>query len=201
MKYKRNSSKSYKNYRMYKRYLRIDFGFKCVYCHRHENAYNSYREFEIDHLRPKSSPSFAHLVNDYSNLVYSCPDCNNMKGDSWPSDNPLIDQMGWLDPCEHDFDNHYRLYFDGQNLVVKINTNLGKWMAYKLGFDQKARLKNIEKWYEQLYMIRKSIIMAHKATLATPRDRKELASIRRDLMRVYRLMVTPEPYIHFNRRK
>lgn len=58
----------------YKRYLRRDFTYRCVYCTIHEREHGGYRSFHVEHFRPKSK--FPLLSTTYTNLMYSCNFCN-----------------------------------------------------------------------------------------------------------------------------
>jgi uncharacterized protein (TIGR02646 family) len=96
----------YSDYRKYKPHLRRDFSYCCAYCTIHENEWGGLRHFQVEHFRPKSR--FPQLVVDYENLLYACDVCNCYKGDDWPSDDPLTDGVGYLDPCQNDYDEHFR---------------------------------------------------------------------------------------------
>ncbi len=104
---RRQSVPQFKNYTQYKKYLREDFQYQCVYCSTHENEYGGPRGFTVEHFCPKSR--FVDLEYDYQNLLYGCNVCNPFKGNDWPSDDPLTDGIGYLDPCEHDYDKHFRV--------------------------------------------------------------------------------------------
>lgn len=92
------------SYQRYKPYLREDFAYACVYCGLHENEAGGPRFMTVEHYRPKSR--FRALTNEYSNLLYACSVCNGYKSNDWPSDDPLRDGVGYLDPCEADLDEH-----------------------------------------------------------------------------------------------
>lgn len=104
---RRKTVSQFSTYQSYKSYLREDFQYRCVYCAIHENENGGPRGFTVEHFRPKSL--FPHLTTDYENLLYGCNVCNPYKGNDWPSDTPLVDGVGYLDPCEHDYDDHFRL--------------------------------------------------------------------------------------------
>jgi uncharacterized protein (TIGR02646 family) len=89
----------------YKQRLREDFSYACAYCTVHENEWGGLWHFHVEHFRPKSK--FPKLATSYENLLYSCDVCNCYKRDDWPSDNPLADGRGYLDPCEHDYSLHF----------------------------------------------------------------------------------------------
>lgn len=202
MKFKRTCTKSYARYGSFKPYIRADFNYKCVYCHRHESAFNSYREFEIDHIKPKGIARFSHLENEYSNLVYSCPHCNNIKTDSWPSDDPIKDGMGWLDPCAYDFDEHYQIVYDGNKLNISSSSLLGEWLIHNLGFNQNARVRNIEKWYSTVHKTKALVLKLHRLSKRDdiPEDvRRDAYKDCRAWLAELRSLSMPEPYVPFKR--
>ena len=63
--------------------LSRSFSYLCGYC-------ESQCRGEVDHFRPKSKAP--HLVYCWSNWIYSCHDCNNIKREKWPI-------CGYFDPC------------------------------------------------------------------------------------------------------
>ena len=64
------------NYHEYKQYLRKDFYYSCAYCTITEWKARGIR-FEIDHYEPVSAAP--HLRNTYTNLMYSCEECNSQR--------------------------------------------------------------------------------------------------------------------------
>src|SRR5215468_1357868 len=63
-------------------------------------------------------------------------------GNIWPSDNPLRDGVGWLDPCEHDLQEHYYYGHQGEKFTVICLTQVGRWMVTMLALDQPARINH-----------------------------------------------------------
>ncbi len=63
--------------------LQDAFFFLCGYC-------EELCRGEVDHFKPKSR--HPHLVYRWSNWVFSCHDCNQMKGEKFPAG-------GYVDPC------------------------------------------------------------------------------------------------------
>jgi len=128
---RRTCTNKYSTYTAYKPYLRSDFRKRCGYCDDIDSVCGGVRGFHIDHFRPKVP--FSHLKNEYGNLVYSCPYCNNAKSNDWPSgvENITIldDGSGYLDPCDIDFDNHFERYDHGR---IRPKTTVGKYMYKKL---------------------------------------------------------------------
>ncbi len=96
----------YKSYKSYKPYLRRDFDHTCVYCGVWESEMGGKKSFHIDHYRPKEKPQFKHLIAEYSNLLYSCRDCNEFKDDYWPNPIQWLLEQIFIDPCEYDVEQH-----------------------------------------------------------------------------------------------
>jgi hypothetical protein len=133
--------RKYKDYRQYKKWLRADFGYRCGYCSIHENANGGYWHFHVDHYKPKGNDNFKHLETEYANLLYSCDHCNILKGDIWVSDDPINDGIGWLDPCEHNLNEHYYYGYRDEEFTLVCLTKVGRWMSLKLALDQPARIR------------------------------------------------------------
>jgi uncharacterized protein (TIGR02646 family) len=101
------SKKSVKDYKDAFENLRTDFGERCGYCDVSDN-YLTINYFEIDHYKPQSR--FKHLKHTYSNLTYSCKNCNNFKSSYWATEDEnkeLTDGRteGFLDPCTEEYTN------------------------------------------------------------------------------------------------
>lgn len=153
-------TRTYKNYKRYKRWLRDDFAYTCAYCELHENLHGGYRNFEIDHHRPKSI--FSALINSYDNLIYSCDICNRAKSDIWPSENPLQDGIGWLDPCECDLREHFLYEMQGETIELVTKTRVGKWMALNLAMDHPARIAYYQAKLSYVECLKENIVECRK---------------------------------------
>ena len=126
----RSFETKYSSYVRYKEPLRKDFNQRCGYCDDTDHHCGGTRGYHIDHFRPKKK--FSDLINEYSNLVYSCPYCNGGKGADWPAgDSPetFIDDKGYIDPCLPEYDEHFVRSDDGS---IKPLTKLGQYIFEKL---------------------------------------------------------------------
>ena len=77
------------DYRRYRdAYLRPDFRYRCAYCLTHEFYFLQGDGGEIDHFRPlhAAEHDFSHLKSEYSNLYWTCGQCNTEKGHVWPTE-------------------------------------------------------------------------------------------------------------------
>ena len=109
-------------YTEYMDILREDFGGVCGYCGKSE--YVTKNAFEIDHFIPrKYAPE---LVDEYTNLVYSCYECNRKKASKWLSKDPniqFVDGKGFVDPASGEYDRHLERDRQG-NIVGKTPGNI-----------------------------------------------------------------------------
>lgn len=121
------------NWSEHKPDLREDFHKHCAYCGSYDGF--SHTWFEVDHYVPKSLFTIKGNIElcQYDNLVYSCKFCNNVKLSKWPSKDetiPIIDDMGFVNPCSVDYDTHLYRTASGS---IRWQTDLGKWMV-EIGF-------------------------------------------------------------------
>ena len=68
--------------------LRKMYKSRCCYC---ESIFSATSFENIEHLKPKSNPSFYHLTFDWDNLHYCCTVCNINKKAKWDFTNPILD--------------------------------------------------------------------------------------------------------------
>lgn len=128
--------------------LKKDFGDICGYCGKSE--YVTKNTFEIDHFIPKKYAP--ELEEDYSNLVYSCYECNRKKSSKWPSKNKqiqFVDGAGFVDPASKEYDEHLERDIHG-NIIGK--TVSGQYMV-QIGFEfDKRPMREI---YKAMLLIEK----------------------------------------------
>lgn len=85
---------TYSDYKKYKKYLKLEFSNKCIYC-RKSDSLQDLSAFHVEHYKPKKY--FSSLETDYDNLLYSCAACNRYKSSYWSED--IKKQI--LNPCIH----------------------------------------------------------------------------------------------------
>lgn len=141
---RRTNPPQHKNYQGYKRYLRDDFEYSCVYCDIHENEHGGPRFFTVEHFRPKSR--FPDLRTEYTNLLYACSVCNSYKSDDWPSDEPLRDGKGYLDPCQHDYAQHFSY---GAGFLVEGLTPVARYMIARMHLNRPMMRKIRQNRHEE----------------------------------------------------
>jgi 5-methylcytosine-specific restriction endonuclease McrA len=94
------------DYRKYKPYLQRDFLHSCAYCSMTEAEAMAIR-FTIDHYEPKRARR--DLENEYSNLMYSCEECNVRKGDRCPPQEARDKGIRFFRPDLDHFKDHFKL--------------------------------------------------------------------------------------------
>ena len=75
--------------------LRAAFHSLCGYCERRCRG-------EVDHFKPKSR--YPELVYTWSNWIFSCHDCNQLKGEKFP-------RQGYVNPCAATASNWPEAFF------------------------------------------------------------------------------------------
>ena len=129
-----------KKFQDYKEHLRRDFEYRCVYCTIHENEYGSHQNFCVEHFKPKSI--FPELKCDYNNLFYACNPCNNNKGADWPNKD-YFNKLGfyYIDPCEEDYEDHFKLNLTTYKLEHQTNAAMYMIKRIRLNRRQLIRLR------------------------------------------------------------
>ena len=149
-----------------KAYLRKISDYSCVYCTIYESE-SPGATFHVDHFRPKTK--FPHYTHEYTNLRYSCPRCNLIKGSYWISEDD-----GCIKNCDECHtkschENNYRLIDtlnEDPSMLIALNkedlleaTNASKPAIHtikylRLNRSQLIKLRRtrrlIELWKEEL---------------------------------------------------
>ena len=109
---------------------------------------------QVDHFRPKGRPEFAHLGLAWANLYYCCHRCNQHKSSKWPNSAERAQGLRFVDPCEEDPDEHFRLTRDesgdedgniasetpaGRYSIAKIRLNRQQLIDIRRGITREER--------------------------------------------------------------
>ena len=114
-------------YKSWKERLALEADYQCVYCAIHESHFGGFRNFHVEHFRPKSR--FTDLTNDYCNVFYACAICNVFKGSDWPSE-PSSEVPSYLDPSIVDYSTVFTV--DWQTGLTVATAVAAAYMLEKL---------------------------------------------------------------------
>lgn len=128
-----------------KRNLAPDFDNRCAYCDDLDKYSGGYNAYHVEHFAPKEK--FGELKFTYDNLLYSCPYCNISKSNKWvgkTSDESVIEDKGFVDPCTDEYYKH--LGRDDEGRIIFL-TSLGEYMYFelKLFLKRHSILNNIDR--------------------------------------------------------
>lgn len=152
----RRSTKDIKNYKDAFQDLRTDFYERCGYCDV-PDRYPTVNHFEIDHYKPRSK--FTHLEHSYSNLTYSCKNCNNFKSSYWATedeDKEITDDKseGLVDACTDEYTKLFERNYDGFIIPKDHDISHFIYKRLKLYLFKKAFYYNIEQIDNKINAIR-----------------------------------------------
>jgi hypothetical protein len=118
----------------YRQYLRHDFYYSCAYCTMSEAEATAIR-FTIDHYEPKSGRP--DLINEYTNLMYSCDQCNLLKGNRSPTPEARANGYRYIRPDQDAYSDHLSL--SGVRLTPK--THVGEFSIEAIDLNRKSLRK------------------------------------------------------------
>jgi hypothetical protein len=143
----RSAVPAFDDYKLYKPTLRRDFYYSCAYCTMTEAESQGFR-FTIDHYEPQTERP--ELINDYSNLMYACGECNSRKTDLTPP--PAARAAGYrmFRPDSDVHDDHFAIDELKDDFRVKGKTTVGEFSFEIVDLNRAAlrRLREIrtQKW-------------------------------------------------------
>lgn len=131
-------------YKDWKSLLRVEGNHQCVYCAVEEAIFGGYRNFHVEHFKPKSK--FKELANDYSNLFYVCSICNAFKGNDWPDvdEKQHPDVYAYPSPAIHDYGSFLAVDEHG---VVTSTRPAGSYLIERIYLNrpQLMRLRRVDR--------------------------------------------------------
>lgn len=166
----------FNDYRRYRdAYLRPDFRYRCAYCLTHEFYFLQGDGGEIDHFRPlhAAEHEFSHLKNEYSNLYWTCGQCNTEKGNAWPTEAEYASGFRFLDPCIEDHDDHWETDTNG---ILTAKTSTGRFTIQSIRLNRQ-RLKELRRL---LFSYQQKVV-----ALELELKRRDLTSEQRILLQAY----------------
>ncbi len=130
----------FKSWSTYKPHLQRLFRHRCAYCLSHEKLMSRFDAMEVDHFRPTGRSEFAHLKCAWANLYYCCRRCNQHKWRKWPNADDLENGRRFVDPCEEDPDEHFRLTRDesgDEDGKIASKTPAGRYSIAKIRLNRR----------------------------------------------------------------
>lgn len=126
----------------YRKYLRDDFFYSCGYCTLSEYEAQGLA-FEIDHYEPVSERP--ELEHEYTNLIYSCDECNSYKSDLCPP--PAARAQGYeiFRPDRHVWEDH----FEPSGTRLAHRSNVGEFTSEVLNLNRQS-LRRLRELRERL---------------------------------------------------
>lgn len=155
----------FKRYQSYKKYLKVEFENKCIYC-RMPDGLKGEASFGVEHYKPSSK--FKDLECTYSNLYYCCNTCNSNKGNFWPSVHDLIKKLFVPNPCDHVMVQHLKYVHEN----VESKSDAGAFCIELLRLNE-----------ESIVDYRKCVIDAIKLF------NKELSSLKEDIIKFEKIKI------------
>jgi hypothetical protein len=104
-------------------------------------------------MDPVKLARFQALENQYSNLVYACPQVNRAKSNDWASDDPSVaiwEEKGYLDPCNNDFNDFFERTDDGKIMPKDNPVARYMWRHLKLYLERYAIYWRLEKLFDNM---------------------------------------------------
>ena len=177
------SPKQFSDYAKYRPYLRVDFCYRCAYCLRQEGHNGGEANFCIDHHQPvRGAFGKPDLECEYTNLYYTCCECNENKADKWPTEAQRQKGYRFLNPCQPEDDHSLHWVFHS-NGTLEALTNVGKYTEIMLLLSRPG----LQYWRAKMYLLQQKAEEIENTLFPQlePQDRdalqKELEGIREQL--------------------
>lgn len=138
------------NYRSFKPNLRIEFDHECNYCGIRECEGGGSKKFQIDHYKPQR---YKASIGTYTNLFYTCSECNRQKWDYWPNLAQRVLGEIILNSFKDDVDKH----IDKSNSGWTGKTAQGAFNVLRLRLDSAANRQRREDRDEMQEMLNESL--------------------------------------------
>lgn len=131
----------------YKPHLRPLFRRRCAYCLMPDDRLGGEDGMTVDHFRPESR--YPDLRLAWANLYYACSVCNS----HYKRDHPTPEEEGagkrFVDPCQEDYDDHFRLVPDpatGTFCRVRPLSEAAEYSVFRLRLNRRKPLQDF--WRE-----------------------------------------------------
>ncbi len=170
-----------RHYRDYKEVLRWDFFYSCAYCNTMEFEGQGIA-FSIDHYLPQIS--YGALSVAYSNLMWSCGDCNSRKGDR---EVPREASDAGFRFFKADEDNYYDHFEYNSDEEIQGKTGIGNFTVVMLHLNRQT-LRRIRAQRREMKIAAEAILDGMNALRRLPIDQLPTRSKGEALVRSQRAL-------------
>ncbi len=127
----------------YKPYLRPLFRRRCAYCLMPDDRLGGEDGMTVDHFLPESR--YRDLRLAWANLYYACSVCNSQYKRDYPTLEEVRAGKRFVDPCQEDYDDHFRLVPDpitGVLCRVQALSGAAEYSVLRLGLNRRKFLRD-----------------------------------------------------------
>jgi hypothetical protein len=99
----------------------------------------------VDHFKPVAIGRYPHLRLAWSNLYYACSICNSHYKRDYPKPEEEAEGKRFVDPCEEDPDDHFRLVCDSnmdEPCRVHPLSASAEYTTFRLKFNYRKALRD-----------------------------------------------------------
>jgi hypothetical protein len=170
---------------LYKPALQPLFMYRCAYCQTLDTYLGGIDGMTVDHFLCEAR--YPHLKLAWSNLYYSCGICNSHYKKDRPTEDEEKQGLRFVDPCEKDVDDHFRLALDpvlGFRCMVKPLTPEAKFVVFVLKLNDRKSIRDYwrdieEREQERAIQLQQLEIVIADARTAIEKDKnsQELKNI------------------------
>lgn len=127
----------------YRPYLRPLFRGRCAYCLTPDSRLGGEDSMTLDHFKAKKW--YPALKDEWSNLYYACFVCNSHYKKDHPKPTEEAAGKRFVDPCQEDPDDHFRLVYDpetGDLCRVEPLSPAAEYTVFRLKFNRRSSLRD-----------------------------------------------------------
>lgn len=144
----------------YKPHLRPLFRCRCAYCLTPDDRLGGEEGMTVDHFKPVAAGRYPHLRLAWSNLYYACSICNSHYKKDHPKPEEEAEGKCFVDPCEQDPDDHFRLVCDTNTdelCRVRPLSPFAEYTVFRLKLNYRKQLRDFWRFlhHEELRLLKR----------------------------------------------
>jgi len=142
----------------YRAHLRPLFRCRCAYCLMPDERLGGEEGMTVDHFKPQRR--YPALRMSWSNLYYACPVCNSHYKKDYPTPEEEAEGKRFVDPCEEDPDEHFRLVRErgtGDRWQVHPLSPAAGYVVFRLKLNHRKTLRDFWRFlhHEETQLLRR----------------------------------------------